>query len=179
MLGLTDAAALTELAATVPSSEGVVFVPALAGLGAPHWVSGARAMFCGMTLATRPAHLARATLEAIALQVNDVFTAMQAAVGRNLETLSVDGGATRNDLLMRIQADIVGRPVRRTAIAELSAAGVAVLAGARAGLWGVAGPAALRQVRDEIAPRLPGDAREALLRQWTTALALVGVSERR
>lgn len=179
MLGLTDAAALTELAATVPSSEGVVFVPALAGLGAPHWVSGARAMFCGMTLATRPAHLARATLEAIALQVNDVFTAMQAAVGRNLETLSVDGGATRNDLLMRIQADIVGRPVRRTAIAELSAAGVAVLAGARAGLWGDAGPAALRQVRDEIAPRLPGDAREALLRQWTTALALVGVSERR
>jgi glycerol kinase len=178
ILGVADAAALTELAATVPTSEGVTFVPALAGLGAPHWVSGARALFCGMTLATRPAHLARATLEAIALQVNDVFTAMQAAVGRQLETLSVDGGATRNDLLMQIQADIVGRPVRRTAVSELSAAGVAVLAGARAGIWADSGPAALNAVRDEIAPRLPDAARQDLLGQWRAALALVGVSGR-
>jgi glycerol kinase len=171
MLGLADAAALTELAATVPASDGVVFVPALAGLGAPHWVSDARAMFCGMTLATRPAHLARATLEAIALQVNDVFAAMQAAVGRPLDALSVDGGATRNDLLMQIQADVVGRPVRRTAVAELSAAGVAVLAGARAGLWADDGPAALREIRDAMAPRLPADARAALLAQWQVALS--------
>jgi glycerol kinase len=132
-----------------------------------------------MTLASRPAHLARATLEAIALQVNDVFATMQAAVGSGLETLSVDGGATRNDLLMQIQADIVGRPVRRTAIAELSAAGVAVLAGARVGLWADAGPAALQATRDEIAPRLPREARAVLLRQWATALALVGAADRR
>jgi glycerol kinase len=148
-------------------------VPALAGLGAPHWNSGARATFTGMSLATTRAHLARATLEAIALQVGDVFAVMAEEVGRPLDRLSVDGGATNNDLLMQIQADVIDRPVRRNQVVELSAVGVALLAGERAGLWGGAGPSVLSDIRDEIRPKMNVEAREALLQNWSRALALV------
>src|SRR5205085_12027647 len=119
LLGLADEAALTQLAQTVDSSAGVFFVPALAGLGAPHWRADVRGLFTGMSLATRPAHVARATLEAIALQIHDVFAAMQADCGVSLAALSADGGASRNDLLMQIQSDILQRPVRRSRVAEL------------------------------------------------------------
>lgn len=135
ILGIDGVEALTALAASVPDSGGVTFVPALVGLGAPHWKPDARAAFSGMSLGTEPAHLARAALEAIAFQINDVFTAMQADLGLSLDVLSVDGGATQNDLLMQIQADTLGRPVRRGPIAELSAMGAAMLAGTAAGLW--------------------------------------------
>lgn len=136
MLGLADAAALTELAATVPDSGGVSFVPALVGLGAPHWRDDARGLISGLSLGTRPAHLARAALEAIAFQVADVFTAMENDLGRPLDGLSVDGGASRNDFLMQFQADILGRPLQRGDVAELSALGAAAMAAEALGLGG-------------------------------------------
>lgn len=128
MLGLSDAAALAELAATVPDSNGVAFVPALVGLGAPHWRDDARGMVTGLSLGTRPAHLARAAIEAIALQVMDVYAAMESDLGQRLGGLSADGGASRNDMLMQLEADLIGAPVNRSRVAELSAIGAAMLA---------------------------------------------------
>jgi glycerol kinase len=135
LLGLPDEAALARLAGTVEFSDGVFFVPALAGLGAPHWRADVRGLFTGMSLSTRPAHFARATLEAIALQIHDVFVAMQADRGMELSALSADGGASRNDLLMQIQSDVLQKPVRRSRVAELSAIGAGIMAGIGAGLW--------------------------------------------
>lgn len=173
ILGLGDAAELTRLAATVDDSGGVYFVPALAGLGAPHWRDKARAMFSGMSLGTGRAHLARATLEAIALQVRDVFTAMETDLGSSLELLSVDGGATQNDLLMQIQADVLQRPVQRKAVNELSAAGAASMAGIAAGVWSDDGPITLRAARDRLVPHPDRDRQRVLLEGWARALAQV------
>lgn len=128
VLGLDDAGALAELAATVPDSNGVAFVPALVGLGAPHWRDDARGLVTGLSLGTKPAHLARAAIEAIALQVADVYAAMESDLGTRLGGLSADGGASRNDMLMQLEADLIGAPVRRSRVAELSAIGAAMLA---------------------------------------------------
>jgi glycerol kinase len=174
ILGLPDAQALTRLAETVPDNGGVYFVPALAGLGAPHWREDARAVFSGMLLSTRPAHLARATLEAIALQVRDVFVAMEYDAGLRLDVLNVDGGATGNDLLMQLEADILHRPLQRKAVAELSAAGAGSMAGAALGLWGEAGPDALAALRDVVAPRANSQWRAKLVEGWTLALRRAG-----
>ena len=101
LMGLPDVAALTELATKAKGDDNVCFVPALAGLGAPYWKDRARAALTGMSLATSRADVARATLEAIALQICDVFDAMERDLGAPLARLSVDGGATQNDLLMQ------------------------------------------------------------------------------
>jgi glycerol kinase len=133
LLGLTDAAALSALAQTVPDAGGVTFVPALAGLGAPHWADAARGTIAGMTHGTTPAHLARATIEAIAHQIADVFDAMQADIGQSLATLCADGGASGNDFLMQVQADLIDRPVKASTIEEIGALGVAGMAMASLG----------------------------------------------
>jgi glycerol kinase len=171
ILGLAGVDALTRLAESVLSSEGVYFVPALAGLGAPHWDTNARGLFAGMSLATRPAHLARATLEAIAFQVGDVFFAMEGDLGAPLAGLSADGGATANDLLMQIQADLIDRPVARSGAKELSAVGAGVMAGVAAGIWddAEAGPrfaAADKTFR----PGLAGDERAGRIEGWRRAI---------
>lgn len=128
LLGLGDAGALANLAMSVPDSNGVTFVPALVGLGAPHWAPEARGMVSGLALGTKPAHLARAAIDAIAHQVADVFEAMQRDIGAPLQQLSADGGASRNDALMQFEADIIGRPVTRGDRAEVSALGAAMMA---------------------------------------------------
>ncbi|MVS99950.1 FGGY family carbohydrate kinase [Devosia marina] len=128
LLGLADAATLSALAETVPDSNGVTFVPALVGLGAPYWRSDARGTMTGMSLGTKPAHLARAALEAIAFQVADVYAAMEADMGSALGELRADGGASRNPLVMQFQSDILGRPVAAAAAPEVSALGAAALA---------------------------------------------------
>ena len=128
LLGLSDAAALADLAATVDDTNGVVFVPALVGLGAPHWAPNTRGLITGLSLGVKPAHLAHAAIEAIAHQVADVFEAMQADLGAPLAQLSADGGASRNSFLMLIQADVIGRPVVRGNRAEVSALGAAMMA---------------------------------------------------
>nr|BFE88714.1 hypothetical protein GCM10020093_113150 [Planobispora longispora] len=135
-LGLIETAPESEtLARTVPDSGGVVFVPALTGLGAPHWDPDARGAILGVTRGTTRGHLARATLEAIAFEVRDVVEVMTGAAGLKVPTLKADGGASGNDLLMQIQADQLGVPVERPAIQETTALGAAFLAGLGTGLW--------------------------------------------
>jgi glycerol kinase len=126
---------VAKLAESVPDSAGVYLVPAFAGLGAPHWNDRARGVLTGLTRGATAAHAARAAIECIAYQVRDVFDAMERDAGAGLPQLLADGGATRNDLLMQFQADILGRPVAASAAAEVSALGAAWLAGLTAGVW--------------------------------------------
>lgn len=128
LLGQPDVSALSDLAQTVPDAQGVTFVPALAGLGAPHWNDSARGTIAGVTHATNPAHLARATFEAIAQQIADVFEAMQSDIGRDLASLNADGGASGNGFLMQLQADLIGRPVHASRVEEVGAIGAAAMA---------------------------------------------------
>ena len=128
LLGLSDAAALSDLAQTVAQSGGVTFVPAMAGLGVPHWNDAARGTIGGMTLATKPAHIARATFEAVALQIADVFAAMERDIGQPLAGLLADGGASANRFLMQLQADLLNRPVTRSDLTEVGAMGAAAIA---------------------------------------------------
>jgi glycerol kinase len=174
LMGLPDVAALTELAEKAGGDDAIVFVPALAGLGAPHWKDRARAALTGMSLATSRGDIARATLEAIALQIRDVFDAMERDLGAPLARLSVDGGATRNDLLMQFQADLLGRPVKRVKVPELSAFGAGALAGAGAGLMDEARiEASLAEASDEIEPRIGEEARQAKIGRWAAAVGSV------
>src|SRR5690606_24433673 len=135
-LGLIRRASDIEpLARTVPDSGGVCFVPALTGLGAPHWDPHARGTIVGLTRGTTAAHLARATLDAIAHQSADVLDAMTADAGVPATELRVDGGASRNDLLMQIQADLLSIPIVRPKTSETTALGAAYLAGLATGFW--------------------------------------------
>jgi glycerol kinase len=135
-LGIIGSAAEIEaLARSVPDSSGVVFVPAMAGLGAPDWDDAARGTILGITRGTTKAHIARATLEAIAFQVADVLRAMGSDAGSPVSELKVDGGAARNDLLLQLQADFLGVPVVRSAVQETTALGAAYLAGLGVGYW--------------------------------------------
>ncbi len=135
-VGLIEASHEIEaLARQVPDSAGVVFVPALTGLGAPHWRSEARGQISGLTRGTTAAHLARATLEGIALQIHDLVMAMVDDRGEPVSILKVDGGAAQNDLLMQMQADLIGRPVSRPETVETTALGAAMLAGLAVSFW--------------------------------------------
>ncbi len=135
-LGIIRTAPEVEaLAASVPDSGGVVVVPAFTGLGTPHWDAYARGTISGITRGTTKAHIARATLESIALQTADVLDVMQRDSGIAIDELRVDGGASTNDLLMQMQADLAGIPVVRTRVPETTALGAAYLAGLAAGFY--------------------------------------------
>lgn len=166
LLGLKDAGALADLAMTVPSSNGVAFVPALVGLGAPHWRNDVRGEISGLSLGTQPAHLARAAVEAVAFQVADVFSAMEADIGAALSGLSVDGGASRNDFLMQFQADILGRPLRRGKFPEVSALGAASVAFHGLGLALTGSD----EGQTLFTPRMAAEARETHLAGWRKAI---------
>src|SRR5262249_42758933 len=133
-IGAQSASGAANLAASVPDTGGVYFVPALAGLGAPYWDADARGLICGLSRATTAAHLARASVESIAYQIRDVFDAMCEDAGAP-SALLADGGASTNDGLLQFQADILGVPVIRPASADLSALGAAWLAGLAVGIW--------------------------------------------
>lgn len=135
MLGINDPVELTKLAQSTEDNQGVYYVPALSGLGAPWWDLQARGMICGMTDAATPAILARAALESVAYQIADVFFAMEHACGTRLETLCVDGTATKNRWLMQFQADVLQRPLIIQPAAEVSALGATLLAGKVLGWW--------------------------------------------
>ncbi|KRA99061.1 glycerol kinase [Devosia sp. Root685] len=165
LLGLPDAAALSALAETVGDSNGVAFVPALVGLGAPHWRADARGTITGMTLGTKPAHLARAALEAIAFQVADVYAAMEADMGSPLGELRADGGASRNATVMQFQSDILGRPVAAAAAPEVSALGAAALAFSSLGISMPGVPAA-----GHFAPAMDADTAQNHRQRWQSAV---------
>ena len=165
---------IERLAAQVEDSGGVVFVPALAGLGAPHWNPEAKGVIWGMTRGTTKAHLARATLDAIALQNFDVLGAMQDDYGQDIALLKVDGGASENNLLMQFQADILGVEISRPTMVETTALGAALLAGLAVGLW-----KSKQEVTDNwkedrrFAPSMPMDKKQAHLDLWNEALRRV------
>jgi glycerol kinase len=169
---IRSAAEIEALAATVPDNGGVFFVPAFAGLGAPHWDSYARGAMFGLTRGTTTAHLARAALESIALQSADVLDAMQRDAGAALSELRVDGGATANNLLMQFQADVLGVPVVRPCVLETTALGAAYLAGLAVGYW--KGPddiTANWRVDRRFEPQLPRDRVSELRAHWNEAVS--------
>jgi glycerol kinase len=168
-LGIIGAAPEIEpLAASVPDAGGVTIVPALSGLGAPHWRPEARGLITGITRGTTRAHLARAALEAIALQTVELATAMAEDAGRPLTALRADGGAAANDLLMQIQADLLGTTIIRPAMVESTALGAARLA---AGAAGLARPTP-SAVEDRLfQPRMNPDDRARALARWKEAVA--------
>ncbi len=168
---IRSASEVEALAASVSDTQDVYLVPAFAGLGAPDWDGHARGTLVGMTRGTTRAHIARAALEAIALQTADVFHAMGQDAGVPLRELRVDGGASRNDLLMQLQADYLGVPVLRPALTETTAFGAAGLAGLASGLWSGADElSALWQLQRRFEPRLPAPARRAKLARWREAV---------
>lgn len=172
-LRLPDPAAdVAALAATVPYADGVYFVPAMVGLGAPHWDANARGCISGLSRAHTSAHLARAALESVAYQIADVFFAMEQQAGLRFTELRADGGATRNSLLMQFQADILGCPVLRSATEELSAIGAAWLAGLQLGWWrSMNDLEALRPAADRFEPKMKSAERDRLRRGWQRAVS--------
>jgi glycerol kinase len=168
---IEKAADVEALAKEVKDSGGVVFVPALAGLGAPHWRPEARGLLRGIDRGTTAAHVARATLEGIAFLINDLAEAMRAEAHRPIPTFKVDGGACQNDLLMQFQADLLGVPVERPRMIETTALGAAFLAGLAVGVW---------KDREEIRrnwkvgrrfePKMKPTEREAHLARWKRAV---------
>lgn len=132
---INSSSQVEELAASVPGTDGVYFVPALTGLGAPYWDQYARGLICGISRGTTAAHIARAALEGIAFQVYDIVKAMELDSGLGITELKVDGGASRNNLLMQFQSDILSTDVQRPRVTETTALGAAYLAGLAVGYW--------------------------------------------
>lgn len=166
-----SSAEVEALAAGVPDTGGVVFVPAFVGLGAPHWDPHAGGMLIGLRRETRPGHIARAALESIAYQVADVLEAMNSETGTPLAALRVDGGAAVNDLMMQFQADVLGVPVVRPRVTETTALGAAYLAGLATGFW--ANPAALQAERQgdvRFEPRMSSEERAQRRSHWQRAI---------
>jgi glycerol kinase len=171
-LGIIERADQTEaLAASLLANDGVYFVPALTGLGSPHWDPYARGTIVGLTRGTGRAHLVRATLEAIAYQTVDAVRAMEAACQAPLSELRADGGASTNEWLMQFQADVLGVPVVLPEIAETTALGAAYLAGVGVGLWTVSDVRDSWRERRRYEPRIGEDERFGLLAGWRDALA--------
>jgi glycerol kinase len=169
---IDDAAEVEALAASVADSGGVTFVPAFVGLGAPYWDPDARGTISGLTQESTSGHIARAALEAICFQSIDVVRCMERDTGEPLDVLRVDGGAVVNDLLMQIQADLLGIPAERPMIHETTALGAAYLAGLASGLWGSEDDLkAHRKVDRVFAPRLSEDARASRYAGWQRAVA--------
>jgi glycerol kinase len=170
---IAEARDSAALAARVKASDGVYFVPALSGLGAPYWEPRARGAILGLTRGTTSAHIARATLEGIAFQVADLLGAVARDAGVTPADVRADGGASHNDLLLQFQADVLGVPVTRAAQTESTALGAALLAGLAVGLWRDEQEAAgLWRAERTFAPD-PAVDREALLAGWRAAVGCV------
>ena len=172
-LGAIDTSAEIEpLARSVPDSGGVVFVPALSGLGAPHWKQDARGLITGIDRGTTIAHLARATLEGIAFQIHDLAAAMAKDVGHPMPLFRVDGGASQNDLLMQFQADLLQTPIERPRMVETTALGAAMLAGLACGMFkGQAELKAMVRGGKKFAAKMKPEQRESHLARWNAAVA--------
>lgn len=168
---IKNSAEIEALAASVPDSGGVCFVPALTGLGAPYWNPDARGTVTGITRGTTAAHIARAALEGIAFQTRDIVLAMEKDSGIRLHSLKVDGGASQNNLLMQFQADILGVEVVRPEITETTALGAALLAGLAIGIWQDPGQIGIDGRKDRSFRRsMPEDRVDEACRNWEAAV---------
>jgi len=168
---IRSAPEIEALARQVTDHGGVEFVPALTGLGAPHWAPEARGTLSGLTRGTERGHIARATLDAMALQNVDILRVMEDELGKRMKPLRVDGGAAANDLLMQIQADVLGRKLIRPQVIETTVAGACYLAGLGVGLW--KNPGEIRkiwQAEREFSVEMKAPARRRRLASWQTAL---------
>ena len=162
---------IEALALQVKDHGGVEFVPALTGLGAPHWAPDARGTLTGITRGTQRGHIARATLDAMALQNADILRAMERDLGKRMKPLRVDGGAAVNNLLMQIQADLLGRRLIRPQVIETTVAGACYLAGLGVGLW--ESPAEVKKiwrVEKEFSLTISARARRQRFSSWNDAL---------
>ncbi len=169
---LTRSEDVEALAASVPDNGGVSFVPALAGLGAPHWRPDARGLLSGLTRGSNRGHIARAVLEGIALQITDVLGAMEADSAQALSLLKVDGGAAANNLLMQFQADVLGVPCVRPTNLETTALGAAYLAGLGVGFWKGLGDVHAAWAEDRtFRPEMSADERATRRVSWADAVA--------
>ena len=168
---IQSAAECSVLAEKVPDSMGTYFVPALTGLGSPYWDMYARGLIIGITRGTTIEHIARAALEAIAYQSRDVLEAMASDSGTAVKSLRVDGGGTQSDLLMQFQSDILGIPVERPVVTEMTALGAGYLAGLGVGFWESQEELEQQwQVEKTFTPRMSADQREELYRNWKRAV---------
>ena len=150
----------------------MTFVPALAGLGAPHWRPDARGLICGLDRGATEAHLARAALEGMAFEIYDLAQAMAQDIGKPMPMFRVDGGLSANNLLMQFQADLLQTPIERPKMIETTALGAAFLAGLGTGLW--AGTTELRaawRAGKQFRPKMAPEARDAHLARWRSAVA--------
>ena len=171
---INSPAEIEKFALGVPDNGGVYLVPAFAGLGAPWWNSQAKAMLCGMTLATEKGHVCRAALEAIAYQVKDLVDLMTKHAGIALKELRVDGGPTKNQFLMQFQADMLNACINRSDVEEASAMGAMVMNGLARGVWaGLDEVAALRTTDNRVFPHMKDGERERLYAGWTEAVKTV------
>jgi glycerol kinase len=171
---IRQASDIETLAASVPDSGGVHMVPAFTGLGAPYWEPDARGAIVGLSRGSTAAHIARAALESIAYQSAELLLAMQADSALPMRELRVDGGASRNDLLMQFQADLLGIPVVRPTVQETTALGAAYLAGLAVGVWENAETLAGMWQRERVfEPNIGRDQAQALLHMWRAAVRRV------
>jgi glycerol kinase len=171
-LGIIKTASEVEaLAASVSNNGDVYLVPAFAGLGAPHWDPYARGTIVGITRGTTAGHLARAALESIAFQVDDILEAIHRDSGITLQELRVDGGGSMNDTLMQFQADLLGVPVVRPEVTETTALGAAYLAGLAVGFWpSTEAVAGQWRVASRFDPVMPRSQAQSLRDRWHDAL---------
>ncbi|MCJ7498831.1 glycerol kinase GlpK [bacterium] len=167
---IKEAGEIEQLAASVPDTGGVYFVPALVGLGAPYWDPYARGTIVGLTRGTNKGHLARAVLEAMAYQTRDAIEAMEKASGLDMRELRVDGGAAANNLMLQMQADILGTPVVRPRITETTALGAAYLAGIGVGELDQGSITSQWALDTRFEPDMDSAVREALCRGWKRAV---------
>ncbi len=168
---IDSAADSAYMAQKVPDTNGCYVVPAFTGLGAPHWDQYARGTIVGITRGVNKYHIIRATLESLAYQVNDVLTAMKADSGIELAALRADGGASANDFLMQVQADIINAPVRRPACVETTATGAAYLAGLAVGYWADKNDVIKNQIIEQtFEPSICPEDRDSRIRGWNKAV---------
>lgn len=167
---LSSAEESARVAEAVPDSGGVLFVPALAGLAAPYWDTGARGLMIGMTRATTQAHIVRAALEGIAFRVRDVLTAMQADAEIPIRILRADGGPTQNSFLMQFQSDMLNVPIQVAATGETTARGAALFAGLGLGWWSLTDIAQSWRAAATYEPAMSEDQRAALYARWQRAV---------
>ncbi len=168
---IKSAPEIEELARKVDNSGGVIFVPALAGMGAPHWRADARGLVTGIDRGTTLEHIARAVLEGIALQNCDLLAAMQKDIGESLKGVRVDGGAAANDLLMQMQADFLGIDIIRPALVETTSLGAALFAGLAVGMWNQNEISGFLPEDRIFVPQISDKERNNILEKWNTAVA--------
>jgi len=176
-LQLFDEASQVEaLATSVPNSDGVVFVPALSGMGAPHWLPTATGLITGLSRRTTKAHVARATLEGVAFQVRELLEAMAKDYGKKIQLCKVDGGGAANDFMMQFQSDLLGYKLVRSSILETTALGAGLQAGLSVGVWKNLDEIKTKWRADHVyEPRMSAKRRKAEIDQWDRAMKAVSL----